>query len=83
MHAALVARFLRVHAPATAAVLSAVDGRRCLETLARSEQSSHHLVHHQRVLGPCLFRQERAHAKRPQTSPHLARCHISGMNPMN
>lgn len=78
VHAAPVARVLRVHAAAAAPVLSALDGRGRVEKPARPEQSGHRVVHHQRVLGPRLFWQKCAHAKRPQAGPHLARSHISG-----
>lgn len=55
VHVASAARVLRVHAAAVTAVLPTVDGRRCLETFARPEQSSRHIVDRQRVLGPGLI----------------------------
>lgn len=77
MHATTVARVLWVHATAATSVLSAVDRRRCPETFAWPEQSGHYFVHYQCMLGSCIFWQKRTHAKRPQTSPHLAWSHIS------
>lgn len=81
MHAAPVARVLRVHATAAAPVLPAVDGRGRSKTPAWPEQSGHRAVHRQRLLGPGVFRQKRAHAERPPTGPHLAWSHISGTYP--
>lgn len=81
MHATPVARVLRINAAAAVAVLPAVDGqRRRPQASARPQQGGRHAVHCQRVLGPGVVWQERAHAERPQASPHLARSHISGTN---
>jgi len=79
VHAAAVARVLRVDATAAVAVLPAVDGRRRRpQASARPQQGGRHAVHRQRVLGPGVVWQECAHAERPQASPHLAWSHISG-----